>query len=112
MCELDDLKDQLETEARLRADAETRLREKTSVNDENNDNGNLKQELEETHQFVSNFEKALLTELSNSASDIVIPEIPQNCSSAERLQYAISAYFEHQERLKIELNELKNNKKI
>merc|ERR1712217_607633 len=102
MCELDDLKDQLETEARLRADAETRLREKGG-SDDSNDNGNLKQELEETHQFMSNFEKALLTELSNSASDI---EIPENCSSAERLQYAISAYFEHQERLKIELNEL------
>jgi len=113
MCELDDLKDQLETEARLRTDAETRLREsKNSENEAKNseNDSDLKQELEETHQFMSNFEKALLTELSSSASDIVIPEIPQNCSSAERLQYAISAYFEHQENLKVELNELKEAK--
>merc|ERR1711957_529120 len=60
MCELDDLKDQLETEARLRTDAETRLREsKNSENGSKNsetvcNDSDLKQELEETHQFMSN----------------------------------------------------------
>lgn len=57
MCELEDLRDQFETETRLRTEAESRLRQQE---DDKKAYEHVKQELDETQNFMRQFEVALL----------------------------------------------------
>ena len=122
MCELEDLKDQLETETRLRKQVEQKMEnlkesQKESSNLENKDDAKIQQqiadletskkELDDLTVFLCQFETALLEELrksSNENDQITIPEVSENATRQERLQLFISTYFNFQETRNKQLN--------
>lgn len=128
MCELEDLKDQLDMEVRLREQAENKVKEQAHGNghsstsaevmelradrdqiqadySEMQDKFNQTQgELADLTVFLSQFEGALLDELKKSTSgENQLPNISDSATKQERLQICISSYFNFQEKRNKEL---------